>query len=289
MGEFRDRMERDLQIRGFSPSTQQCYLARMKAMIRFFMRSPDELTLEDINAYQQHLTRDRKVGWGSFNQSVGAIRFFYVVTLEKDWDIQRIPYQKTGRKLPVVLSCEEVSRLFAAVTNLKHRAMLMTAYAAGLRASEVTHLRVSDIDGQRMLLRYLGRYTHRVAISNHRLVTLDHDHVTFRWNDRARGNPRRLMKLDVQEFCRRFLLHILPSGLMRIRHYGLLANPTRRKHLARCRELLGETRERSDQPAPPASHQRTEQPRGHDSNRCPRCQTGRLIRVGSWTFRARAP
>ena len=99
MGEFRDRMERDLQIRGFSPSTQQCYLARMKAMVRFFMRSPDELTLEDINAYQQHLTRDRKVGWGTFNQSVGAIRFFYGVTLEKDWDIQRIPYQKTGRKL----------------------------------------------------------------------------------------------------------------------------------------------------------------------------------------------
>ncbi len=146
MGEFRDRMERDLQIRGFSPSTQQCYLARMKAMVRFFMRSPDELTLEDINAYQQHLTRDRKVGWGTFNQSVGAIRFFYGVTLEKDWDIQRIPYQKTGRKLPVVLSCEEVSKLFEAVTNLKHQAMLMTAYAAGLRASEVTHLRVSDID-----------------------------------------------------------------------------------------------------------------------------------------------
>ncbi|MCP3995546.1 MAG: IS91 family transposase [bacterium] len=143
--------------------------------------------------------------------------------------------------------------------------------------------------GPRQVLRYLGRYTHRVAISNRRLVTLDHDHVTFRWNDRARGNPKRLMKLDVQEFCRRFLLHILPSGLMRTRHYGLLANPIRRKHLARCRKLLGETHEHSDQLVPPASHHRAEQPRGHDSNRCPRCQTGRLIRVGSWTFRARAP
>jgi hypothetical protein len=143
--------------------------------------------------------------------------------------------------------------------------------------------------GPRQVLRYLGRYTHRVAISNYRLIALDHDRVTFRWNDRARGNPKRLMTLDVQEFRRRFLLHILPSGLMRIRHYGLLANPTRREHLARCRELLGETHEHSDQPVPSASHQRTEQPRGHDSNRCPRCQTGRLIRVGSLTFRARAP
>lgn len=175
MGEFRDRMERDLQIRGFSPSTRQCYLARMKAMVRFFMRPPDELTLEDINAYQQHLTRDRKVGWGTFNQSVGAIRFFYGVTLEKDWDIQRIPYQKTGRKLPVVLSCEEVSKLFEVITNLKHRAMLMTAYAAGLRASEVTHLRVGDIDGQRMVVRVeqsKGRQDRYVMLSHKLLVVL---------------------------------------------------------------------------------------------------------------------
>ena len=138
MGEFRDRMERDLQIRGYSRSTQQCYLARMKAMVRFFMRPPDELTLEDIHAYQLHLTRDRKVCWSSFNQSVGAIRFFFGVTLNNDWDIQRIPYQKTGRKLPVVLSGEEVSKLFQVVTNLKHRSILMTAYAGGLRVSEVT-------------------------------------------------------------------------------------------------------------------------------------------------------
>ena len=80
MGEFQDRMEQDLQIRGFSPSTQQCYLARMKAMVRFFMRPPDELTLEDIHSYQLHLTRDRKVCWGSLNQSVCAIRSFYGVT-----------------------------------------------------------------------------------------------------------------------------------------------------------------------------------------------------------------
>lgn len=148
MGEFRDRMERDLQIRGFGLSTQYCYLARMKAMVQFFMRPPDELTLDDIHAYQLHLTRDRTVGWGAFNQSVSAIRFFYGVTLNRDWDIQRIPYQKTGRKLPVVLSGEEVSKLFQIVTNLEHRAILMTAYAGGLRVSEVTHLRVSSTNGR---------------------------------------------------------------------------------------------------------------------------------------------
>lgn len=175
MGQFRDRMQRDLQIRGFSLSTQRCYLARMKALVRFFRRPPDQLTLDDIHTYQQHLTRDQKVCWASFNQSVCAIRFFYGVTLDKDWDIQRIPYQKTGRRLPVVLSCEEVTKLLQAVHNLKHRTMLMTAYAAGLRVSEVTHLHVSDIDGQRMTLRVeqgKGRQDRYVMLSHKLLVVL---------------------------------------------------------------------------------------------------------------------
>jgi site-specific recombinase XerD len=165
-------MERDLQIRGFSLSTQRCYLARMKALVRFFRRPPDQLTLDDIHTYQLHLTREQKVCWASFNQSVCAIRFFYGVTLNKDWDIRRIPYQKTGRRLPVVLSCEEVTKLFQAVDNLKHRTMLMTAYAAGLRVSEVTHLQLSDVDGQRMTLRVeqgKGRQDRYVMLS-HKLL-----------------------------------------------------------------------------------------------------------------------
>lgn len=141
--------------------------------------------------------------------------------------------------------------------------------------------------GPRQVLRYLGRYTHRVAISNRRLVALDNGCLTFRWNDRARGNPKRLMTLDVQEFLRRFLLHILPSGLMRIRHYGLLANSTRREQLARCRELIAETNDPSDQPAPPALPQQPDL--AQDSNRCPRCQTGHLVLIGSLEPRARAP
>jgi hypothetical protein len=144
--------------------------------------------------------------------------------------------------------------------------------------------------GPRQVLRYLGRYTHRVAISNHRLVALDHNHVTFRWNDRARGNPKRLMTLDVQEFLRRFLLHILPSGMMRIRHYGLLANATRHEHLARCRQLIGDVREQPDEPAPPAPQKPPGTTLADDSYRCPRCRTGRLIFIGSLSaVRARAP
>jgi site-specific recombinase XerD len=175
MGEFRRLMERDMEIRGFSPNTQQCYLGRVKDFVGYYMRPPDQLTIEEINGYQLHLTRDRKVSWGVFNQSVAALRFFYGVTLQKEWDIKRIPYQKTGRKLPVVLSPQEVTAVLEAPTNLKHRAILMTVYAAGLRVSEVVGLRVDDIDSQRMMLRIeqgKGRRDRYVMLSEQLLVVL---------------------------------------------------------------------------------------------------------------------
>ena len=175
MGEFRERMERDMEIRGFSPHTQQCYLSRVRDFVGYYMRPPDELTLEDIHNYQLHLTRARKVSWAVFNQAVGALRFFYGVTLEKDWDLKRIPYQKTGRKLPVVLSPEEVSALLESLQNLKHRAILMTTYAAGLRVSEVVALRVGDIDSQRMMIRIeqgKGRQDRYVMLSEKLLGVL---------------------------------------------------------------------------------------------------------------------
>ena len=144
--------------------------------------------------------------------------------------------------------------------------------------------------GPRQVLRYLGRYTHRVAISNRRLVALENGRVSFRWNDRARGQPNRLMTLDVAEFLRRFLLHVLPSGLMRIRHYGLLANPKREVRLAECRQLLSHDHENGDDPDAPPSLPGSQLRRAEDFPRCPRCHTGRLIPVGSLSpDRARAP
>jgi hypothetical protein len=88
-------------------------------------------------------------------------------------------------------------------------------------------------------VRYLGRYTHRVAISNHRLVSLVDDQVTFRWRDRAHNNQEKLLPLSLDEFLRRFLLHVLPKGFVRIRHFGFLANRWRATLLPLCFQLLG--------------------------------------------------
>jgi hypothetical protein len=93
--------------------------------------------------------------------------------------------------------------------------------------------------GAEHVLNYLARYTHRVAISNHRLVAFENDHVSFRWRDYAHGGKKKVMTVSADEFLRRFLLHVLPKGLVRIRHFGFFANRRRETALARCRELLG--------------------------------------------------
>jgi integrase/recombinase XerD len=174
MGEFHDRMKQDLQIRGLSPRTQEKYLACVRQFIRYVGRRPDEVTPEDIHRYQAYLTNERKVSASYFNQAVSAIRFFYRATVPRDWTLA-IPHQKPQHRLPQVMSRSEVESLLAVVTNRKHRAMLMVAYAGGLRLSEVLHLRVSDIDSQQMTIRIeqgKGRKDRYVMLSERLLETL---------------------------------------------------------------------------------------------------------------------
>lgn len=153
MGKLREKMRKDMVIRGFSPKTQEVYLERMKNFVRFHGKSPELLGLNDINQYQIYLAEEKQVSWCYFNQSVCAIRFFYKKTLNKDWDIKHIPFQKEGKKLPSVLSKEEVRSIFQAISNIKHLALFQTIYGAGLRVQEALNLSYKDIDSQRMLIR----------------------------------------------------------------------------------------------------------------------------------------
>ena len=149
---LRRRMIEDMTVRNLSPATQRSYVHAVSKFSRFFGRSPEALTLEDVRTYQVHLA-SKGVSWASLNQTVAALRFFYGVTLGMAEVPERIPYAREPRRLPVVLSADEVVRFLEAVPNLKARAALTTAYAAGLRVSEVTGLRVADIDSGRMMIR----------------------------------------------------------------------------------------------------------------------------------------
>ncbi len=125
--------------------------------------------------------------------------------------------------------------------------------------------------GPRKMLDYLGRYTHRVAISNHRILSCDHGQVRFSYRDRRDGDRRKTATLNAEEFMDRFLLHILPSGFMRIRHYGFLANCIKKECVARCRELLGMHPHTSDVDSPQTVADWLRVLCDIDVTRCPRC------------------
>jgi len=145
---LRRRMIEDMTIRNLSPATQRSYVSAVSKFSRYFGRSPDLLDLEDVRTFQVHLA-STGISWPALNQIVCALRFFYGVTLGGALVPERIAYARAPQKLPVVLSADEVVHFLEAVSSLKCRAALTTAYAAGLRASEVAALRIEDIDSAR--------------------------------------------------------------------------------------------------------------------------------------------
>jgi site-specific recombinase XerD len=152
MGELRNRMERDLEIRGYAAKTRATYLYHVRLYVMYHRKSPDRLGVEDVYRYQHHLIREHKVSYSYFNQAVQALRFFYGVTLKVAWDIKMLPFHKQHRSIPVVLSTSETAALLAALVNPKHRALLMTVYSSGLRLNEVRQLQLDDLDAGRMVI-----------------------------------------------------------------------------------------------------------------------------------------
>ena len=148
---LRRRMIEDMTVRNLSPATQRSYLHAVAKFSRYFSHSPDRLDIEDVRAFQVFLV-SQKISWPALNQTVCALRFFYGVTLNRPEIPERIAYAREPRKLPVILSADEVVRFLEAVPSLKTRTALTTAYAAGLRASEAVSLKVADIDSSRMLI-----------------------------------------------------------------------------------------------------------------------------------------
>ena len=153
MTKLRQRMLDDMRVRNLARNTQLSYLHQVSAFANFFHQSPEKLGPEEIRSYQVHLTTVKRLAPSSLCITVAALRFLYKVTLKQAWAIEEIPAPKKPQKLPIVLSPEEVAQFLACVNNLKQRTLLSTLYATGLRVSEATHLKVTDIDSQRMTLR----------------------------------------------------------------------------------------------------------------------------------------
>jgi integrase/recombinase XerD len=153
MGALRKRMEADLLVRGMSPRTRESYTAVVADLAKFCKRSPDRLGEEEAQRYLLHLIEQRKLAWSSVNVAASALKFFFRVTLKRKEAEFSVPGPRQPQKLPEILSPEEVMRLIEAADNPKHRVILLTTYAAGLRLNEVRRLKVSDIDSARMTIR----------------------------------------------------------------------------------------------------------------------------------------
>jgi site-specific recombinase XerD len=142
-----------MTVRGFAPATHESYIAAVRALAKHYRRSPDELSVQEVEAYLVHMVTKRGLSASTCNVAANAFKFLYHVTLGRDSMAFAVPAPKQPQRLPEILSREEVARLIAAPRNPKHRLLLATTYAAGLRVSEAVRLRVSDVDRDRMTLR----------------------------------------------------------------------------------------------------------------------------------------
>jgi len=149
---LRQLMLDELQRRNYSPNTVRAYIHAVEDFATYFRQSPHQLGADHVRDYQVHLFRDRKLSPRTIEGRAAALRFLFVKTLRRAYLPDAIPFPKHHKRLPTVLSQEEVTRLIDSTANLMHRAMVMTLYATGVRRAELCRLKVTDIDSERMVL-----------------------------------------------------------------------------------------------------------------------------------------
>jgi integrase/recombinase XerD len=217
-------MIEDMQLRNRSPVTIEAYVRYVAQFAKFFGCSPEKLTPEHVRQYQLHLLR-KKVSWSTFNQSVCALRFLYGTTLGRKDDIPRLPYGKKPKRIPVVLSRDEVLKFLQCILSRKQRMLLTTMYATGMRVGEAVQLSVNDIDSRRMTIlvaRGKGNKQRLVPLSPKLLTELRLFWQTHRnpvWLFPSREPDRPLRIASVDRMCararvraglkRRFNTHVL--------------------------------------------------------------------------------
>jgi integrase/recombinase XerD len=208
MTPLRKRMIDEMELRNFSPKTVGMYVGEVARFARYFGKSPDKLGAEEVRKYLLHLVQEKKRSWGTYKAALAALRYFYRWVVKGPEIVEDIRGPRPERRLPVVLSFEEVRRFFAAISSFKHRMILMTAYSGGLRISEVVNLQVSDIDSQRMVIRIRkakrnkDRYT---ILSPMLLQMLRHwwvaaRPVSYLYSSRSQDRPARVT--TIQQACK---------------------------------------------------------------------------------------
>jgi len=175
MSNLRKQMELEMNLKGFTEKTKVAYIGYVRRYVEHFNRSPQKLGAQEIKTYLDYLITDKKASASHVNSTHSAIKFLYVNVMDQNWDLKKIPRAKKEKKFPVILTEKEVWTLLETVSNIKHKAILATVYSAGLRVSEVVHLKSCDIDSKSMLIRVLqgkGKKDRYTILSNRTLEVL---------------------------------------------------------------------------------------------------------------------
>lgn len=176
MRDYDKEMDLYFELKGTPDSSRESYSRRMKAFYRFIQKSKliEDITEADIQQYILYLKRERNLSAGTINNYISAIRFFYTFILDKEWNSKKIPRMKRKRQFPVIPAREDIIKMFNKTTNLKHQAILVLLYSSGLRASEVTKLKISDICSKTMRIRVeqAKHDTNRYTILSHTALTI---------------------------------------------------------------------------------------------------------------------
>ena len=217
MGALRQQMDQDMVLRGMSARTRESYLNAVAGMAKFYRRSPDQINEAEVQRYLLHLIEERKLAWSSCNVAVSGLRFLYHITLKRPQAQFDIPRARAPQKLPQILAREEIAQLIELTPNPKHRVILMIAYGAGLRVSELCHLKLADIDAARMSLRVeqgkgaKDRYT---LLSARLLTELRHYWVLYRPHQWLFPSPRTPQRpIDAQTAQRVFYAAKARAGI----------------------------------------------------------------------------
>lgn len=182
MGELRERMVRDMDVRRFSGRTVEAYVAGVRGVAKYYRRSPDQLSDDEVQRYLLYIHEERKLSASTCNQIRCALKFFYEVTLRRPQPSLTVPPMRQEQKLPEILSREEVERILGATVTVRDRVLLMGAYAGGLRVSEVVALRPGDIDVERGLVRVeqgKGRKDRYTVLGERLVRELDRYYIVY--------------------------------------------------------------------------------------------------------------
>ena len=196
MTELRQRVIEEMRLRGLAEGTQQVYVEAVKHLAAHYSRSPDQLTEEEVRDFILHLTETRKLVKSTVRVHLFALKFLYRMTLQRDWRLLSLACMKKSTRLPVILSREEASHLLSLIRRPAARMSCVMMYSCGLRISEATRLKPSDI-------------------ANSWIISIDNGRVVFRYR-KVGETTSRTMSLDVHEFIRRFLQHVLPTTPSRV-------------------------------------------------------------------------